>query len=68
MDIGIHGVKKVMVDKVRRMMSGPTFIRNLHVVTAAGRIDITLFADSADKLEIKQVEDINAFYETEPAS
>ena len=64
MNIGLHKVKRVMVDKVHRLTGG-AFTRHLHVVTADGRIDIALYADSADKLEIKQVENINDFYETE---
>ena len=64
MDIGLHEVKRVMVDKVRRLSTG-CYTRNMHVVTADGRVNIALFAEDADKLAIVTVEDYNDFYEGE---
>ena len=64
MNIGLHDVKRVMVDKGHQL-STSTYTCVIRLVTVDGRVDITLFADSADKLAIKQVKDINDFYETE---
>ena len=68
MDIGIHGIKRIMVDKVHPITGMRTYTCVLHLITASGRVDINLFADRAAKLNIVQVVDINDFYEPEPAA
>ena len=68
MDIGLHYIKRVMVDEVHQLPGG-TYTCNLQVVTDDGRVTITMFSDqAADKLEIVKVKDINDFYDTEPAT
>ena len=67
MDIGLHYIKRVMVDEVHQL-GGGTYICNLQVVTDDGRVSITLFSDAAAKLEIVKVKDINDFYDSEPAT
>ena len=68
MDIGIHGVKRVMIDKVHQIGTSKTYTCNLHVVTASARVDIILYADDAAKMEIVKVKDSSDFYKPEPAS
>ena len=68
MDIGIHGINKIMVDRVHKLMSSGTHVFFMNIITDRGREDITFYADDAAKLEIVQVDNINDFYESEPAA
>ena len=65
MDIGLHGVKKIRVEKTLLLAVGGWHSREISIVTRKGEVKLTLFADQADKLEIVQVDDL---YAPEPVS
>ena len=65
MDIMLHGIKKIWIEKARQLKIGGGGTRTLRVVTRKGEVEINLYADNPATLELVQVDDI---YEPEPAA
>ena len=71
MNIGIHDIKRVMVDKAHQLTEGGTILSAAYTWSLADGNEYTSPCSpiNADKLEIKeQVEDINDFYDQEPTA
>ena len=67
MDIGLHGIKKIMVDEAYRVTEN-IYSRTLHIITDEGRIDVRLYSPRADGLEVVPVAQVRDFYDPETAA
>ena len=67
MNIAIHEVQKVLVEKVGKVGDTRSRYRSLRVVTPSGAVEIVLYSDAASKLEIVRVGNLYE-YEPEPAA
>ena len=63
MDVSVHGIKKVTVEKT--WVYGGFNGRTICVDSRGGKVLINLYAETAAQLEIVQVDDL---YEPEPAA